>query len=127
MSEEIIMSSTYRRNYMKALKIFIFSVLFASIAQAQVGCETVPSASCLGKDGMCFDFFNSEYSDPEAWEGLCEESEGTMSESPCEVSKTVVKCLVLNNPLMPVIHFLNDFSQDEATQACVMMQGKVCH
>ena len=119
------MSSTQQRNYMKAIKILLISALMTSLAHAQVTCQSVPTASCL-TEGMCFEFFESEVSDPEVWENLCEEVEGTYSNSPCDMTKTAVKCLTSNNIIVPVVHFLKDFSVDEATQYCAMTQGTVC-
>ncbi len=112
---------------MKALQLLVLVAIFTTPAFADITCSTKPAASCLGEDGLCTEYFEESGSDEEMWEGMCDSSEGTYTNAPCDASKVALKCLVAANMYMPVINFLSaDFSTEDATMACTMMQGKVC-
>lgn len=109
---------------MKNLFIVLTFISF-SFAHAQVSCDSKPFASCKTEDS-CFDFFKGPAVDLDVVEGLCSQMEGEFSESGCDRSNVIVSCLTAGNPMMPLVHFIKDYSREEAVQMCTMMGGNVC-
>jgi hypothetical protein len=112
---------------MKNLSVLFFAITLSSQAFAQITCQTKADASCSTEDGICFEYFETETSDLEVFEGLCEQIEGAFTEAVCDPSLVELKCLTAANPVMPVMNFLKEgFSREDATMACTMMSGEVC-
>ena len=106
-----------------------YVLLFAFVmsnAYADVSCQSTPVASCLSPDSMCLEFFEESVGDEELWEGLCDELEGAYSAGPCDVSRSVLKCLTPTNVVSPIMVLLDPMTRDEAETLCSMMQGQVC-
>ncbi len=112
---------------MKNLSAILFAVTLSTQALAEITCQTKADASCKTSDGICFEYFETETSDIEVFEGMCEQSEGEFAEVACDPSLVELKCLTTSNPVMPVMNFLKEgFSREDAAMTCNMMSGKVC-
>ncbi|MBY0515424.1 MAG: hypothetical protein K2P81_00845 [Bacteriovoracaceae bacterium] len=112
---------------MSFMKYVLLFGLVLSNAYAEVTCQSVAIASCLSPDMTCLEFFEESMGDEEMWEGVCDETEGTYSTTPCDASQSVMKCLTKINPISPVMYLLNPMTREEASTFCSSMLGQACN
>ena len=113
------------RLFIAALLLCFSSTIFAQ-PMPEFTCQSVGVASCATPSGYCMEFFEYEGSDPEFWENMCAQSQGTFSGGPCVMTDVVMTCLNTGNMMMPIWRFHRDLDLQVAQMMCGAMGGSIC-